>query len=945
MRHLSACLAVLVVFTVAAADEANLKEARERWLHGNYEEARELFEEVAKDAKDAKQRVLAALGISRCHESVGEYDKALAAIDTALKDNAKNPDLLARRAELLYLRGKWDDAEKAADQAIALDKDHFLARWVQSQIYRDRGELKKADAGFRWFVRMYNLRADKDKEISDPDELLLVGLAGAENARWNKLSDQFEFVLQDVYNEAFKKDKNFWPAKYQAGALLIEKYNRADGLPALEKALAINPHAAEVYVAKGQAALQKFEAKDAEQFAERALKINPNLVEARHLRADIYWMGGTLTKAMAELEAARKVNPRDEATLGRIAACMILERNQAGLTKLVAEVDGFDAKPGNFYYVLAERLEERRHFDDAEKYYKKSIELRPMVPWARNSLGMLYMRMGREAEAKPILTDAFDADEFNVRIDNTLKVLRHLENYKTEKTEHFILRFDADQDAYLGQLMGRYLEETYEKLATKFQYRPKGPFVVEVFNNHEMFSGRVIAVPDLHTIGACTGRMVAMVSPRGAGIRKPFNWGRVLRHELVHIFNLEQTHFLIPHWYTEGLAVISEGYPRPQPWNQLLLEKVPKGDLLNLDTIDLGFIRPRSPVEWHQAYCQSQLYVEFMTDTYGKQTVGELLAAYGEGMDTEAALKKVCKVDKATFEKGYRKYLDGVVSKLRGKPAEKELTFREAREKHDEDPTNNDVAARLAELYLQRDKKQARELADQVLKRKPGHPLASYVKARLLRGAGEDDEALKLLEGALKDPKAFEPKAAELLGKIYFDAAKFDKAAEVYERARAAEPLESKWIAELVRVYAQNGDKEKHVKLLIELAPTDADDLDVRKQLAKMLLEVGNAADAERYAREALEIDCLDADAETYMGDALARQKKYVGAIEAYQVAIASRERERAIEKADDVRLRLARAFQGKGDKQSALNEVTKVLAHDENNAKAKELKLQLEKQ
>ena len=78
-----------------------------------------------------------------------------------------------------------------------------------------------------------------------------------------------------------------------------------------------------------------------------------------------------------------------------------------------------------------------------------------------------------------------------------------------------------------------------------------------------MFSGRVVALPDLHTIGACTGRMVAMVSPHGRGVRKPFNWGRVLRHELVHIFNLEQTNFLVPHWLTEGLAVSNEGFPRP----------------------------------------------------------------------------------------------------------------------------------------------------------------------------------------------------------------------------------------------------------------------------------------------------------------------------------------------------------------------------------------------
>ena len=48
-------------------------------------------------------------------------------------------------------------------------------------------------------------------------------------------------------------------------------------------------------------------------------------------------------------------------------------------------------------------------------------------------------------------------------------------------------------------------------------------------------------------------------TPKGKGIRKPFNWGRVMRHELVHILNLDQTDYLCPHWFTEGLAVISDG--------------------------------------------------------------------------------------------------------------------------------------------------------------------------------------------------------------------------------------------------------------------------------------------------------------------------------------------------------------------------------------------------
>src|SRR5439155_5038105 len=84
-----------------------------------------------------------------------------------------------------------------------------------AQLYRDRGDLKKADVEFRWFVHQYN-----QADIKDPDLLLLVGLAGCENARWNNVSDQFEFILNEVYADALKIEKDFWPAEYESGALL-----------------------------------------------------------------------------------------------------------------------------------------------------------------------------------------------------------------------------------------------------------------------------------------------------------------------------------------------------------------------------------------------------------------------------------------------------------------------------------------------------------------------------------------------------------------------------------------------------------------------------------------------------------------------------------------------------------------------------------------------------
>src|SRR5579875_343095 len=151
-KHLFAGLFVFALLPLASAEPPTLSGSRQRWLKGNYGEAREMFEALA---KDAQLRPTAVVGLSRTLESEGEYDKALEVVETALKGSPKDAGLLARQAELLYLRGRWDQAEKAANVAIDIDKDQFLARWIRVQIYRDRGDMETADAECKWFIRTY----------------------------------------------------------------------------------------------------------------------------------------------------------------------------------------------------------------------------------------------------------------------------------------------------------------------------------------------------------------------------------------------------------------------------------------------------------------------------------------------------------------------------------------------------------------------------------------------------------------------------------------------------------------------------------------------------------------------------------------------------------------------------------------------------------------------
>src|SRR5262249_47708324 len=163
-------------------------------------------------------------------------------------------------------------------------------------------------------------------------------------------------------------------------------------------------------VGKGIAALQKYDVGEAESLALHALRINTRLPEAHRLMADIHLLTGDVGAAMAELAQARRTNPRDESNLRRYAACLDLYHRKNGFTGVVGEIMARNPRPALFYYTLGEALEQRKWYEPAEKFYKKATEMQPWLPWPQNSLGLLYMRLGREAEARDVLSRALQAD-------------------------------------------------------------------------------------------------------------------------------------------------------------------------------------------------------------------------------------------------------------------------------------------------------------------------------------------------------------------------------------------------------------------------------------------------------------------------------------------------------------------------------------------------------
>lgn len=881
-RLLLSAFALFALFNLAPAQKADpkkpppkepspLAEADKRLHKGNYDEARELYAELAK--KNDKLKPGAAVGIAESYRLAGEYAKARETLDAAVKESPKSAEALAARSELLLELGQWDDAEKDADAAIAAQADNVRARYVKACLLRERGNTKDALEGFRWVVRYYNA-----KDTFTADELVYVGLGAAEFARWTNNSKQFSFILNDVLKDALKEDKDFWQAEQLAGELLLEKYNRPDAIEAFDNALKINPKAADPLVGKAHAAMVKFDLKDADAFADQALKQNPKHTAALRVKADIQLIAGDFPAARKVLEEAKAVNARDAATLGRLAAIALMTQDAKGFEAIEKDVAGFDAKPGGFYHELAAVLDERKQYGKAEEYYKKAKELRPMLAGPRTGLGMLYLRLGNEEAGRKLLDEAFKLDPFNVRVSNSRKVMTHLDKYKTIETDHYILKYDPNTDQLLADWLAEYMEEIHADLKKQFGYEPPGKVLIEVFSTHEMFSGRTVGLPDLHTIGACTGRVVAMASPKAKGLSKPFNWGRVMRHELTHIFNLAQTDYQCPHWVTEGLAVQNERMSRPPSWTAALRDRFAKDDLLNLDTIMLGFVRPKNPEEWTLAYCQSQLYVDYMIQAHGQASVGKILNEFKTGKDTAAALKAACGVEKADFEKGYKEFVTKLVNGLSGsgskKGPEKPMTFDELKAASEKDPDDLDLKARLAEQYYRRNMaSDAKKLADAVLEKEPGHPIASVVKARLLIRGGDEEAAQALLEKAQK-AKPDDVRMIALVGKLHMERKEFEKAAELFEKGRKLAPYDADWLEQLAKIYKETKETAKLNAVLSELVAQDPDELDGRVRLAKSSLELGEFAKAEAFARDALMIDVANADAKEALIESLKKQKK-----------------------------------------------------------------------
>ncbi|UUO07949.1 tetratricopeptide repeat protein [Blastopirellula sp. J2-11] len=862
------CAAWLTLHLIAHG--AELTSAESLYYAGKYAEAIAELEQV--EQPDAITAWLKA----KSQIAIGQSAAATKTLTTAIeqKPTAK---LYAQLARIQFDQGHWDDATASCKKALALDERQPVARWTVAQLHRERGELEEAGAAYEWFVDDFN-----ENDISDdPDQLYYAGLGAAEFARWTQNSQQFSYLVNTLFPTILKRSPQYWPARLAVAELFAEKFNMGSARSEWTKALEINSSSAELFTLKSQMDVASYNVDLAIAAADQALAIRSDYVPALEAKAKAYLADFRPLAAIEVLTKAREINDQRQATAGLLAAAYLaadgpaLETNEGSSTRygeLIETQSLSNPHCGEFFASLGEGCELLRKYPYAASFYRAATERMPQLVRPHAELGMVLMRMGEEREARTVLEAAFQADPFHVRVKNTLEVLDVLANYETLETEHFLIRYDPEKDKLLAEYAARHLEDNvYASICQALDYEPAGKTLIEFFNQakntsgHGWFSARMVGLPYIGTVGACAGKMIALASP--SSMPEKYNWGNVLRHEFVHVVNLQQTDFNIPHWFTEAMAVTYETDVQPPDWKRLLAKRIAASDLFDLNSINYGFIRPRDGDDWTMAYCQAFHYAVYLKQRFGDDALTKMLDGYAKSLTTDQILEQIFQTPQADFERGYRDYLVTVVRDVEIQASDTDKSFAQLLRDARDQPEDADVQADAAYAYLQRKSNtSARKYAEKAIEIDPSHPLGLYVMARLFLSIGDAQETLKLLEQATGE--RFDRRPVALLAGLRLKQKDYKSAIELYERGAKAEPASEEWTEALVRVHLLQKDDDALLKLLPILAAQKHHDVAIRKKLATLLAARNDWRGAARWSEEAFQIDVADAQAHEINGRA-----------------------------------------------------------------------------
>jgi len=808
--------------------------------------------EQAAEAKAQAARVQAELAFVRAATQAIAHGKRDQAEGLARARGERDPAGAAIRARLAADRGRLDEAVAfvqmpgAADPAGEAALEWGLVLWQQG---------RKAEAR-----RALSPVAGSARGASTPDGLLRAARA----ARALGQSRTANAIFREAAAAA-PKDPILTPAVNAAwGQLFLDAHDPANATASFRAALALDAEWAPAHAGLARA-LADENPPAAAAAARRAVEIDPALVDAHLFLAEAAIDADKPADARESLARALAANAQSPNAHALEAAIAYVDDRMADYESAIAKALAVNPACGDAYRIVAMHAARHYRYDDAVVLARKAIALEPDSMRAQADLGLHLLRVGDEGGARRALETAFRADPYDVVTYNLLQMLDTLDDFSSFEAGGVTVRLHPDDAPALRYYALPMVRDAMAKMGERYGFEPQGPILVEVFPKHDDFAVRTLGLPGLlGALGACFGRVVTLDSPRA---RPPgsFNWQATLWHEMAHVFTMQLSKYRVPRWLTEGISVYEEGLVRPEWARESELgfaRAYASGKVPTIAELNSGFTRPDT-IEL--AYFQASLVVSLIVQQHGHGALNVMLRSYGDGADTEAALRKATGKGSAELQSAFDAMLaqrysavgkalqipDGV-EVPRGAPV---TTLKALAAKYrDSYPIQLGTGQALASAGAPADAIAAFERAAVLVPTATGPASPRAQIAALAERAGDFARALRELKSLVADDHTNIDAARKLipLGRRLGDQEALMLA---YERIVTIDPFDSVAHAAYGRLAAERRDLPlalREFKAAVAAGPVDP--VPVQCDLGEALLAAGQRAEAKQAVLAALEI-------------------------------------------------------------------------------------------
>ena len=758
--------------------------------------------------------------LARLAADRGEFDAA-AALAAPASAAAPTGNAALEWGLILFQQGKKAEARRVLAPVAAGSRSVSTADGLLrvARAGRALGQVRTANALFREAVA-----------VAAKDAVLIA----AANTAWGELfldTRDRDSVANAVasFRAALAADGEWAPAHAGLASALANE-NPPAAAAAARRAIEIDPALVDAHLFLAGKALDADKPAEAQEHLTRALAANPNSTEAHGLTAAIAYVDGRAADYEAASARALTINPVF----------------------------------GDLYLIVAAHAASHYRYEDAIVLARKAVALEPDNPRTQADLGLHLLRVGDERGARRALETAFRANAYDVVTYNLLQMLDALDAFVSIQAGPVTVKIAPDEAPALRHYAVPLVNDAMAQMAKRYGFEPQGPILVEVFPKHDDFAVRTLGLPGLlGALGACFGRVVTLDSPRA---RPPgdFNWQATLWHEMAHVFTMQLSNYRVPRWLTEGISVYEEGLRRPE-WardSELAFARAwADKKILSLSDLNSGFTRPDT-IEL--AYFQASLVVSLIVKQHGHAALNTMLRAYGDGADTDAALRKATGTSTADLQRD----LDAMLT-------ERYAAVGRALQAPDgfDVPRGADVAAlkavaakysgsypvqmaagqALATAGAREDAMAAFERAVQLVPTAVGPSSARAQIAALAERAGDFPRALRELKGLLADDHTNIAAARRLvpLARRLGDQAAL---ALAYDRIVTLDPFDAATHSAYGRLAWERRDAAlaaREFRAAVDAGPVDP--VPAQCDLAEVLLASGDRAEAKRAVLAALE--------------------------------------------------------------------------------------------